>query len=273
MHATELDEPAARLVGGLAADDYGRDDGRPPLVLLHGMTFDRTIWRPVVTRLHRIDPHRRILAIDLPGHGQSPDQPSYELDRVPDGLSQALEEAGIVAPVVVGHSAGALAATIYAGHYSTRGVINVDAPLQMNAFAGFVQSLGERLRGPEFSTVWQIFYDSFHTELLPASAQDLVRSNCRPRQQVVLGYWQQVLDGRIDEVAALADQAMAALRASGVPYLHIAGEEPGAGYREWLGDRLPAATIEVWDQSGHFPHLARPDEFARRLAATKHWAA
>jgi pimeloyl-ACP methyl ester carboxylesterase len=24
-------------------------DDRPPLVLLHGLTFDRSIWRPLVT--------------------------------------------------------------------------------------------------------------------------------------------------------------------------------------------------------------------------------
>lgn len=160
---------------------------------------------------------------------------------------------------------------VYAGHHATRGVINVDAPLQLDVFAGFVQALEERLRGPEFAAVWQMFYDSFHTELLPPSARDLVRANCRPRQQVVLGYWQQMIDGRVGEVAAVIEQAMAALRAAGLPYLHIAGDEPGTGYREWLGERLPAATIEVWARSGHFPHLARPDEFAQQLAATNHW--
>jgi pimeloyl-ACP methyl ester carboxylesterase len=271
MHTTDLGEPVTRQVGGLAADDYGYADDRPPLVLLHGMTFDRTIWRPVVTRLHRIDPGRRILAIDLPGHGQSPDQTSYELGSVPGELNRAVEEAGIVAPVMVGHSAGALGATVYAGHYATRGVINVDAPLQINAFAAFVQSLAERLRGPEFAAVWQMFYDSFHTELLPSSARDLVRSSCRPRQQVVLGWWQQLLDGRTGEVTAVIEQATTALRTAGLPYLHIAGDEPGTNYREWLGEHLPAASIEVWARSGHFPHLARADEFAQQLAATRHW--
>lgn len=271
MHPTDLDGPVTRQVGGLAADDYGQADDRPPLVLLHGMTFDRTIWRPVVTRLHRIDPGRRILAIDLPGHGQSPGQTSYELGSVPGQLNRAIEEAGIVAPVMVGHSAGGLGATVYAGRHATRGVINVDAPLQLDAFAGFVQSLAERLRGPDFAAVWQLFYDSFHTELLPSGARDLVRSNCRPRQDLVLGYWQQLLDGRTGEVTAMIEQATATLRTAGLPYLHIAGDEPGTGYREWLGEQLPAATMEVWDRSGHFPHLARPDEFARQLAATRHW--
>jgi pimeloyl-ACP methyl ester carboxylesterase len=52
--------------GGLATDDFGRTDSRPPLVLLHGMTFDRTMWGPVSSELQRIDPGRRVVAIDLP---------------------------------------------------------------------------------------------------------------------------------------------------------------------------------------------------------------
>ena len=31
---------------------------------------------------------------------------------------------------------------------------------------------------------------------------------------------------------------------------------------------MPHATVEVWKDSGHFPHIARPARFAERLAAT-----
>jgi pimeloyl-ACP methyl ester carboxylesterase len=267
------DTATATQLGGLAADDYGHADDRAPLVLLHGMTFDRTIWRPLVAELHRIDPGRRVLAIDLPGHGQSPEQSRYDLSEVPGQLHQAIAGAGLTSPVLVGHSAGALAAAVYAGHHPTRGVVNLDQPLQLREFGGFVQSLAARLRGPEFGATFQVFYDSFHTELLSPEARELVRSTCRPRQQVVLGYWKQALDGQIDEVMAHVGQGLAILRASGVPYLHIAGDEPGAAYRAWLAEQLPDATIEVWAPSGHFPHLARPEEFARRLAATAAWPA
>ena len=67
---------------GLAADDVGSSDDRPPLVLLHGMTFDRTMWRDIVPEMQRIDPGRRVLAIDLPGHGESPEQSSYDLELI-----------------------------------------------------------------------------------------------------------------------------------------------------------------------------------------------
>jgi pimeloyl-ACP methyl ester carboxylesterase len=260
-------------IAGLAADDYGRIDGRPPLVLLHGMTFDRTTWRDIVSELQRIDPERRVVAIDLPGHGHSPEQPTYELEDVADQLHEVVNEAGLTAPIVVGHSAGALLATIYAARHPSRGVVNIDAPLETEQFANLVRSLADRLGGPEFPVVWQIFYDSFHVELLPPAAQELVRATCQPRQQVVLGYWRQLLEEPAVQSTELIEQTMAALRSSRVPYLHIAGNDLDPSYRRWLDTHLPDAVVELWPHTGHFPHLADPQRFARCLADTARWAA
>lgn len=261
-------------IAGLAADDYGRSDDRPPLVLLHGMTFDRTTWRDIIPELQRIDPGRRVVAIDLPGHGQSPDQAAYELDTIVGQIHRVVEEAGLTAPVLVGHSASGGFATAYAARHPSHGVVNIDSSLQIAPFITLLQSLGERLRGPEFPALWQqIFYASFHVELLPPAAQDLVRSTCRPRQQVVLGYWRQLIEQSADEVPSMIEHEAAALRASGMPYLYIAGDDLDPGYRQWLGVRLPAATVEVWPRTGHFPHLADPQRFARRLAGTAQWMA
>jgi pimeloyl-ACP methyl ester carboxylesterase len=270
MNTTTDTTGYATSIAGLAADDYGRSDDRPPLVLVHGLTFDRTTWRDIVPELQRIDPERRVVAIDLPGHGQSPEQPTYELEEAADKLHQVVQAAGLTAPVVVGHSAGAIAATIYAARYPTRGVVNIDQPLETVAFATLVSSLAERLRGPEFPSVWQMFEDSLHAEQLPPDAQDLVRATCRPRQRVVLGYWRQILE-HPTEIPRLVDQTTAELRTSGVPYLHLAGNDLDPGYRDWLDAHLPAATVEVWPHTGHFPHLAHPQRFAGLLAATSQW--
>ena len=41
---------------GLAADELGRPDERAALVFLHGLTFDRTMWRPTLIELETLDP-------------------------------------------------------------------------------------------------------------------------------------------------------------------------------------------------------------------------
>jgi pimeloyl-ACP methyl ester carboxylesterase len=265
MHTKQL---TPTWLGGLAVDDLGENDHRAPLVLLHGLTFDRTTWRPILAELERIDPGRRVLAIDLPGHGESPTQESYTLDAGVEQINRVVEEAGLDSPVLVGHSAGSLAASVYAARFPSRGVVNVDQPLEVIGFAEFVKSLADRLRGPEFPAVWQMFQDSWHVERLPLSAQNVVRATSRPRQAVVVGYWQQILDRSIDELTTVIEETTARLRAKDTPYLYIAGDVPPPGYREWLDRHLPAATTEVWPRSSHFPHLALPGQFARRLRDT-----
>ena len=182
-------------------------------------------------------------------------------------------QAGLEEPVIVGHSVAAIIATVYAGQFPTRGVVNVDQPLQTAAFAGFLQSIADQLRGPAFPAIWEQFAASMHIEMLPASAQRLVRSTSNPDQDLVLGYWREVLERPVSELAELTSAGMAALRAHAVPYLIVAGGDLEPDYRQWLGEELPQAVITVLPGSGHFPHLAHPDRFAECLAATGHWAA
>ena len=54
------------LSGDLAGDLTGEPGRTPPLVLLHGLTFDRTSWHPVLAELTTLDPGRPVLALDLP---------------------------------------------------------------------------------------------------------------------------------------------------------------------------------------------------------------
>ncbi len=256
-----------RTLAGLAADDSGQSDARPPLVLLHGLTFDRSLWRPSLDELQPMDPGRRVLALDLPGHGASPGWPSYDVESVASGVHRAVEQAQLQSPVVVGHSIAGVIATIYAAHYPTRGVINVDQSLQVAPFAGLVRSLADELRGPAFPAVWQMFAASMHIELLPDAGQELVRSSSQPRRDLVLGYWQEVLDRPASELADMVGATLAAVRAAGVPYLVVAGDDLEADYRAWLTEMLPRATFTVWPGSGHFPHIAHPGRFASCLAA------
>jgi pimeloyl-ACP methyl ester carboxylesterase len=256
---------------GLAADSHGEPDQRPPLVLLHGLTFDRSMWRPALESLHTIDPRRQVLAFDLPGHGESSDLPSYEIDGVVDTLHRAIEEAGLQAPVVVGHSMSAIVATAYAAQHATRGVVNVDQSLQVAPFGELLKSLADKIRGPGFPAVWSMLAVGFHTELLPKSGQDLVLSTCRPRQEIVVGYWQEVLDRPISELMGMAESLLTRLKTAGLPYVVVAGDDLEPGYRSWLEEALPQAAVMVWPRSGHFPHLAHPERFAKVLAATSQW--
>jgi pimeloyl-ACP methyl ester carboxylesterase len=267
----EDSQPATRLFGGLAGDLDGEPDHRPPLVLLHGLTFDRTMWGPALGALSTIDRGRQTLALDLPGHGQSPGWPRYDLDSLVHGVHRAVEESRLRSPILVGHSYSAIVASVYAATFPARGVVNVDQWLRVQPIAELAQALAAQLRGPGFKAAWQMFEDSMHAELLPAAAQQLIRSTCDPRQELVTGYWRELLDTPAAETAAHAEAGISALRASGTPYLFIAGHELEPEYETWLREKLPQVRIAVWPGSGHFPHLAHPDWFAECLAAAPSW--
>jgi pimeloyl-ACP methyl ester carboxylesterase len=256
---------------GMAADVHGKGNDACPLVLVHGLSFDRTMWRPAVEELMFIDPRRRVIAFDLPGHGESSAQVSYDLDSVVASLHRAVEEAEVESPVVVGHSIGAVIVSAYAAQHPARGVVNVDQPLFTAPFAQLLQSLEPRLRGPEFPEMWQMFEASFHIELLPPAAQEIVRTTSRPRQDLVLGYWQDVLEQPVESLNDRVERGLAQLREKGLPYVVVAGDTLDPAYAEWLDKMLPEARVVVVPNSGHFPHLADPAAFAKILADTASW--
>lgn len=127
----------------------------------------------------------------------------------------------------------------------------MDQPLQVAPFAGLVQSLAGKLRGPAFPAVWQMFAASMHIETLPETAQELLRSSCQPRQDLVLAYWRELLDRPASDLAGFAAATLGAVRAAGVPYLVVAGDDLEPEYQNWLSTMLPQAATTVWPASGH----------------------
>ena len=255
----------------LAGELTGDDDTTPALVLLHGLTYDRRNWDPALAELRRIDPGRHVLTLDLPGHGQSRDVRDFALEHVVGTVHDAVDAAELRSPVVVGHSVGGLAATIYAAMWPTSGVVNVDQPLQIDGFAAYVRSKAEQLRGPDYRAVWDEILPTLGTEVLPAEAQELLRATSTPTQDLLLGYWAEVLHGSPEQLGQLVDTTLSAVRTTRVPYMHLAGESLDPDYERWLAERLPGAAVVCWPRSGHFVHLAHPDGFAELLAGTASW--
>ena len=265
---TRPDVPSTTYAG-LAADDLGRPDDRAPIVLLHGLTFDRTMWRPALAELETIDPGRRAIALDLPGHGESPDASSYALEATVERVRAAIVEAGLRDPILVGHSASASVAAMYATRYPTSGIVLVEGGFLVAPFAEMLRSMEPVLRGPGFGAAWsRISEYAFRLDEVPADVRSFVEATSRPRQDVVLGYWQDLFERTPAELQAWVDEGAATLRQSGLSVTSVVGQDPVADETAWLEANLPAARTLVWPGSGHFPHLAHPRAFAELLATT-----
>ncbi len=78
---------------------------KPTIVLVHGGQHTRTCWDPTVDALKTLDPHARVLAVDLPGHGNEPgDLASLTIERCVDSVTSQICATGASSVVLVGHS-------------------------------------------------------------------------------------------------------------------------------------------------------------------------
>jgi pimeloyl-ACP methyl ester carboxylesterase len=231
---------------------YERRGTGVPIVFLHGLTFDRHSWRPIIDRL---GDDVCSIAVDLPGHGGSPGSPR-DLDDVAAQVYDLVEHLGVDRPMVVGHSAGGAVAMIYASRYPSRAAVNVDSPIDIRPFARLVQQLAPALRGPGFDDAFAPFQRSMRLDLLPEPVPQEIR------QDIVLAYWDELMRSDPEAVQRRIEGAASAID---VPCLVVFGDGLSNEQRDCLHAYAPTAEIEEWPGRGHMLHLVEADRFTARL--------
>lgn len=236
--------------------------GQGPLtVLLHGITENSTAWDPVIELLA---PTHRVLAVDLRGHGRSPAEPPYDMLTLAMDVGATLEAvAPEEPPLIIGHSLGAMVATVYATMHPVRAVVNVDQSLDLAPLQQMVLEMLPKLRTAQFDETLDALFAELEAGALAPAASARLQSLRRYDRDVVLGIW----DGDLQQATPteLTDLASELLRAIRAPYLALHGSEPGEDYRAWLAATQPAVTVEAWPGCGHYPHLVHPERFVDRV--------
>ncbi|MEW2354929.1 alpha/beta hydrolase [Spirillospora sp. NPDC029432] len=80
----------------------------PPLLLIHGSGASGSTWNPVVPALAA---RHHLIRVDLPGCGQSPPVPSYDVPEQAGQVAAILDDLGLDHITAVGHSSGGYVAT------------------------------------------------------------------------------------------------------------------------------------------------------------------
>lgn len=249
--------PLATTPDGVAIA-YDLTGAGPALVLIHGITESRRTWDPVVPALAA---DHTVLALDARGHGESGDADPYDSATMAADVAAMVGQLGLADPLVVGHSMGGIVATAYAAAHPCRGVLTVDQSIALGDFQDLVRGAEPLLRSDAFGEVITSLFDSMHGPL-PDAEVARVGALRRPSQEVVLGVWAPLLELDRADLDALVVAMAGAVR---VPYLSLHGIDPGPEYGSWLASVIPTATVEVWDDHGHYPHLVDPQRFLDRL--------
>lgn len=243
----------------LSSEIQGNPDG-PRMVLIHGITETRHAWDPLIDDLGA---SFHLLSVDLRGHGDSPVQDPYDPLSFGADVIETMAAHGFEEATVVGHSLGGVVASAIAAMGGAAKVVNVDQPLRLGAFGEQLRAIEPQLRGDEatFQGVIQMMFQAMAGPL-PAAEVERLDALRDARQDVVLGTWESMFTSSQQDLDAMVDQLAGAIT---VPYLAIHGDNPGDEYATWLTGLVPTATVEVWPDHGHYPHLVDPTRFARRL--------
>jgi pimeloyl-ACP methyl ester carboxylesterase len=249
-------------------------------VCLHGLGASWQAWRAVGDRLA---PDFRVIAVDLPGFGRSPELPGgrVPLPEVAEHLAATLDELGVGRHVVVGHSMGGGVSIVHAlARLADIRAIALLAP------AGLIAT-GDVRRS------WRLpLLHRASRELARVAAPLLARSDgLRERAFARLVADPAALDERTMRELALGSALGRSTGAAGtaivhaglrdridrltVPALVVFGDEDeviasSGGPR--LAAALPDATLLMLPHTGHLPMIERPDEVAdaiRRLASER----
>jgi len=104
--------PDGRPSGRLHLLDWGGDG--VTVLCVHANGYLAALWHPIALELRR---DARVLALDLPGHGDSDPSPDYRWDHLAGYVGGALEALDLGPALLVGHSLGGTTAAICAARF------------------------------------------------------------------------------------------------------------------------------------------------------------
>jgi pimeloyl-ACP methyl ester carboxylesterase len=94
------------------------DASLPVVVFVHGASMNRTVW--ALPARYFANHGHAVMAVDLPGHGNSEGPPLPSIGELADWLVRVLDAAGVASATCIGHSMGTLPLVEAAARYPER---------------------------------------------------------------------------------------------------------------------------------------------------------
>lgn len=253
LHQRALETPTAPPVAY-----FEGDEGRPVMVMIHGFGDHAGTWASLTPAL---DEDWRVLALDLPGHGESPvASDALTLEPLVDAVARVVEKEAAGEPVVlVGNSLGGLVAMRYTLSHPE----NVSRVVLLNS-AGLAHRIPKE---DVYATTPEQFarkLDLIQGERWPTPTPDFVVEGFAEHAA------EQVhLSALFDDLATGRHFIDGEVEALQLPITLIWGDDDGffpMDYARRLDAALPQSTLHVLEGCGHMPQTACPDEVLEIIA-------
>ena len=243
--------PASYLIGGRA--------DAPVVVFLHGWCGSAEQWR---AELRRLVPDRRVIALDLPGHGRSRDveRDAWTIPGYATDVAALLRAEEVGAAVLVGHGMGGMVALEVAARMPSRvsAVVGVDS---LQALAGEPRPLVQQEYVEAFEADFELQMDDFvHKAVGEGTSVELRERISRSAQEV-------------DEDAAMALMAhfgeYDARDVTRNVQCSVVCINSGVQETDVKGNRalLSSFDLRLLDGVGHWVHLEAPERFHAELVS------
>jgi pimeloyl-ACP methyl ester carboxylesterase len=241
---------------GGAIDAAGPVDA-PALVLLHGSVVSRKVWLP---QLRSLSDAHRVIAPDLPGHGELGTMP-WSFDRAVEVVAKTIEREARGRAVVVGLSLGGYVAIRLAHRHREA----VSGLVLVGCSRGYDGALGFYLKA-----VAGLMRRGFLRQS-PEKLEERTRRLFSPAladtadEQVRAGLHGEPLAGAFTEMAST--DWLALVKEIEAPILIVNGERDTMvrrGEKDFLA-AAPAAKVVTLAGAGHACNLDQPEAFDRAV--------
>ena len=240
----------------LGAEDLGSDSGHP-IVFLHGVGSDKSVWRPQLEHFGRV---RRAVAFDYPGYGESSRaEPGTSRDDYAQAIFAAMDSLGIAEAHVCGLSLGGVIAIAmhHAAPTRCRSLVLADSFAVHPDGPGIYQrSVGAAREGGMAALAAQrtpfLLADDAPTDIRDAVQSTMARIDPAAFAIGAEAVW---LADQRDRLASIT-----------VPTLVVVGAEDRVtppALSEELAALISGARLEVIAGAGHISNLEQPAEFNR----------
>jgi len=241
----------------VAYTNHGR--GPRAVVFIHGWTCDHTFWARSVPA---VSAKRRVIAVDLPGHGAS-DKPetAYTLDLFARGVEAVLRETGVTKVVLAGHSMGTAVAAKVLQLFPERvaGIIIVDGFLPQKP----VDAAGrQKVLVPFKEDYAKTATNMINGMFVEATSAEL-------RREILSKMLATPRHVGLSAMERMAEIDGGAIKAPAVPALALMKKRPDRdeAFEGFLRGIFPKLDYQAWDGAGHFLMMEQPERFNREVLA------